>query len=133
MSDFPWTVEQYEKQTTSIENQVALQRILNDDAHADHGTPLVSDDEFRVRALERRLAERELRRRAAAGDKAAHAQLVRKAAMLEILIAEAEEASRIEYERIRASFNQPPPDPARPWRPRQIWDAPAPPRKAAHV
>jgi hypothetical protein len=133
VSDFPFSLAQYQKQAGDIENDVALHQAVMAKAR-ESGMPVTveSDAEVRLRLLEHDLTQRELRRRSDAGDGRAKALLIRKAAGRELLLDELREAAYAEAEALRAQVQEPPRDPARPGRTPQYWDPPAPSRTAAH-
>ncbi len=84
---FPWTVADYDEQmieefrTLMIDARAAL----NQRAHAEIGVPLKSRTQIELAELEHEIEQRELRKRAQAGDPDALAYLALQAAELEIL------------------------------------------------
>lgn len=89
---FPLTVRQYDEQMTAaqFDLRVLLRKAHNLVDHERRGVALKSDTELELEELEQQIAERELRRRAQAGDSDALSALALQAAELEILAGRAD-------------------------------------------
>lgn len=98
-------LEQLDRATIQVDMPllVLLHAARNRNAHRDHGEPLLTEAEIRLRLFEEHAAKRDRARRADAGDRQAVAQLVRERAELELLLEQTKAKCAEEERQLKAA------------------------------